>query len=277
MERGALLRRIGVVLAVSVPLALGFGPAAGGGPLVRHAPARGAAFPSVALERDGAMLGAILRDLRAPDASAEERAPRPEPALLVRIPRAMRITAHPGGGRAVGTMPAGSKYYHEPITAWVIDVARRGRFGEVTVPYSGSGRTGWIPIRGLRRDATWVTVRVDLSRHLLVVEKRDRVLGRFTAATGAPGSPTPPGRYFVTDRVAFPAGSYYGTFAFGISGIQTRLPPGWSGGNQLAIHGTNSPSSIGRSVSAGCLRVSEAALDRLKPLLQPGTPVIVRP
>ena len=100
---------------------------------------------------------------------------------------------------------------------------------------------------------------------------------RFPAAVGAPASPTPPGDYFVTDRVAFPDGGVLGTFAFGISGIQTRLPPGWSGGNQLAIHGTNLPASIGTPASAGCVRVSETALVRLEPLLRLGTPVIIRP
>ncbi|MCD6020371.1 MAG: L,D-transpeptidase catalytic domain, partial [Actinomycetia bacterium] len=44
---------------------------------------------------------------------------------------------------------------------------------------------------------------------------------------------------------------------------------------QLAIHGTNNPSSIGQSVSAGCIRVSETTLDRLLPLLEYGTPVII--
>jgi lipoprotein-anchoring transpeptidase ErfK/SrfK len=85
------------------------------------------------------------------------------------------------------------------------------------------------------------------------------------------------GEYFVTDRVPFSAGGYLGSFAFGISGIQPRLPAGWSGGNQLAIHGTNNPSSIGRSVSAGCVRVSESTLDLLRPLLVYGTPVVVHP
>ena len=76
-------------------------------------------------------------------------------------------------------------------------------------------------------------------------------------------------------RVAFSRGSSLGSFAFGISGIQPWLPAGWSGGNQLAIHGTNNPSSIGRSASAGCVRVSETTLARLLPLLRYGTPVIV--
>jgi lipoprotein-anchoring transpeptidase ErfK/SrfK len=68
-----------------------------------------------------------------------------------------------------------------------------------------------------------------------------------------------------------------GSFAFGISGIQPHLPAGWSGGNQLAVHGTNDPSSIGTSASAGCVRVSERALHLLLPLLKLGTPVIIQP
>ncbi|MGZ8572179.1 MAG: L,D-transpeptidase, partial [Actinomycetota bacterium] len=120
-------------------------------------------------------------------------------------------------------------------------------------------------------------VEVDLSAHVVRVYKRDRLVLRTAGATGSPASPTPPGDYVVTDRVPFAAGSSLGSFAFGISGIQPRLPAGWSGGDQLAIHGTNQPWSIGRSVSAGCIRVSERTLDRLKPLLRLGTPVLIRP
>jgi lipoprotein-anchoring transpeptidase ErfK/SrfK len=75
--------------------------------------------------------------------------------------------------------------------------------------------------------------------------------------------------------VPFAVGSALGSFAFGISGIQPRLPAGWSGGDQLAIHGTNQPWSIGQSVSAGCVRVSERTLARLRPLLAYGTPVVI--
>jgi lipoprotein-anchoring transpeptidase ErfK/SrfK len=120
-----------------------------------------------------------------------------------------------------------------------------------------------------------VRVEVDLSLHQVTVRRSGKVLFRAPGATGAPSSPTPVGEYFVTDRVPFSAGSALGSFAFGISGIQPRLPAGWSGGNQLAIHGTNNPSSIGQSVSAGCVRVSETTLARLLPLLGYGTPVII--
>ena len=176
----------------------------------------------------------------------------------------------------VGVVPAGSKYYGIPIVAWVEEVSANGRWGRVELPYTWPRREGWIRLRGLHREKTRVRVEVDLSTHTVIVRKAGKVLFRAPGATGAPSTPTPVGQYFVTDRVPFSGGSY-GTFAFGISGIQPRLPAGWSGGNQLAIHGTNSPSSIGQSASAGCIRVSESTLDRLIPLLVYGTPVIVHP
>jgi hypothetical protein len=196
--------------------------------------------------------------------------------VLVKVPSTLPALARPRAGAArVGIVPAGSKYYGIPIVAWVEEISGDGRWGLVELPYTWPRREGWIRLSGLERHATRVRVEVDLSEHTVTVRKLGTVLFRAPGATGAPSSPTPVGEYFVTDRVPFSAGSYLGSFAFGISGIQPRLPAGWSGGNQLAIHGTNDPSSIGRSVSAGCIRVSESTLDRLIPRLVYGTPVIV--
>lgn len=197
------------------------------------------------------------------------------PNLLVRIPRAMTLTARPGAGRAVGTMPAGSRFYEEPLVAWVLETTADGRYGLVPVPYADRITTGWLRLRGLETSTTRISVVADLSEHRIEVRRGERVLLRAPAATGANVSPTPPGRYFVTDRVPFPDGGPLGSFAFGISGIQTHLPPGWSGGDQLAIHGTDAPATIGTSSSAGCLRVSDRVLARLRSLLRPGTPVVI--
>jgi L,D-transpeptidase catalytic domain len=197
--------------------------------------------------------------------------------LLVHVERAMAITARPGAGRTIGTMPSGSRYYDIPTVAWVRDVSRDGGYGLVDVPYVGYRATGWIRLGGLDRSHTRVSLEADLSEHRITVRRGDDVLLRAPAATGAPPSPTPTGRYFVTDRVPFPNGGMLGTFAFGISGIQPNLPPGWGGGDQLAIHGTNDASSIGRSASAGCLRVSEGTLARLRRVLRLGTPVVIHP
>ena len=252
-----------------------------------------ASDPPVAEGGAVASAAAIVDDSRDPalDAEAgvlvegEPRVPAPEPPepaeptrhLLVRVPRALAVRADPrAAARAVGVMPSGSKYYDVSITAWVEEVSSDGRWGRVEIPYVWPRRHGWIALRGLARRTTRVEVHVDLSERSIVVEKFGRVRFRVRTAVGAPATPTPPGEYFVTDRIAFPGGQF-GTFAFGISGIQPRLPSGWSAGDQLAIHGTNDPSSIGRSASAGCMRVSQRTIDRLKPLLRLGTPVIVVP
>jgi lipoprotein-anchoring transpeptidase ErfK/SrfK len=267
---------LAAALAVASPVATGITGIAGAGP-VSPTPRPVLAADDADAFGDGLGTEAAASDT---DAStvAVPSAPRPaEPSggLVVRIPRDMAVRAEPKAtAKIVGTMPSGSKYYDISIAAWVEQVSPDGRWGRVEIPYVWPRRHGWIALRGLVRHTTNVQVRVDLSQHRITVSKSGRVLFGFPAATGAAASPTPIGEYFVTDRIAF-SGGYLGTFAFGISGIQPRLPAGWSGGDQLAIHGTNDPSSIGRSVSAGCLRVSERSLDRLKPHLQLGTPVIV--
>lgn len=199
-----------------------------------------------------------------------------EPHMLVHVPRPLPAFAHPNGrSRSVGTVVTSSKYYQVPLVVWVEQLSPNRKWGLVELPYVWPRREGWIRLAGLRRATTAVEVHIDLSRRWLTVYKRGERLFGFRGATGAVVSPTPPGDYVVTDRVPFARGSYLGSFAFGISGIQPHLPQGWSGGNQLAIHGTNDPSSIGRSASAGCLRVSEGAIARLKPLLRLGTPVVI--
>jgi lipoprotein-anchoring transpeptidase ErfK/SrfK len=238
-------------------------------------------WPSISLvraaERDGPSLAAPDEEPVETPEPVEEPVPEPPGELIVGIERAVPITVRPGGGRTVGTMPPASRFYGEPLVAWIQRVSPDGRYGLVSVPYVAGDRQGWMRLRGLEDDETTISVEADLSEHRIVVRRGDRVLLRAPAATGAPGSPTPTGHFFVTDRVAFPGGGALGTYAFGISGIQPNLPAGWAGGDQLAIHGTNVPTSIGRSVSAGCLRVSERVLDRLRPLLDLGTPVVIHP
>jgi lipoprotein-anchoring transpeptidase ErfK/SrfK len=211
--------------------------------------------------------------------STPEHAGWDRASLLVHVP-AGGVTARRNpwaSAPAVGTVVASSKYYHVPIVLRVEATNRSETWGRVELPYAWPRVDGWIPLRGLQREQTFIHVEVDLSEHRVRVYKHDDLLYGVAGATGSWSSPTPPGVYVVTDRVPFSPGSALGSFAFGISGIQPHLPPGWSGGNQLAIHGTNDPSSIGTSASAGCVRVSEWALDRFKPLLRLGTPVIIHP
>src|SRR5438270_898278 len=65
-----------------------------------------------------------------------------------------------------------------------------------------------------------------------------------------------------------------GPGAIGIAASSNDLT-GWTQGGPGAIHGTNEPWSIGRSVSNGCIRLPNAVLRRLFRAVPAGTPVVI--
>ena len=72
----------------------------------------------------------------------------------------------------------------------------------------------------------------------------------LSVAIGRPGSETPTGRFAVTDKLrGGNYGPYYGCCILALNAHQPELPAGWTGGNRLAIHGTNSPGTIGAPAS----------------------------
>ncbi len=141
-----------------------------------------------------------------------------------------------------------------------LDRLAQGREGTLIVPGSPNARLARIDLSRLKLRWTRVHVSIDLGRATCGLIRDGEIVAPFPAATAARSTPTPPGRFSVTDRITFPAGSIYGGFALGLSAHQTSpLPAGWTGGDQIAIHGTDDPASIGRAASLGCLRVGTAA------------------
>ena len=67
----------------------------------------------------------------------------------------------------------------------------------------------------------------------------------------------------------------YGCCILALSARQTHLPAGWTGGDRIAIHGTNAPATIGRAVSTGCVHANDAALRYLMARVPLGTPVTI--
>src|SRR5439155_284305 len=194
--------------------------------------------------------------------------------LLVATPNGAAVHARPHGrviARVPGSTPLGTTTW-----LWVTATSPGGRWGRVVLPIRPNGLTGWSDLRGLSlaRTSTWI--RASLDERALWLMRGSHPLAMFAAAIGAPDTPTPTGLFSVTDRVLTgdPSGPF-GWFAFGLSGHQPNLPPSWAGGDQLAIHGTNDPGSIGTAASHGCLRVAASALSRLRSALALGAPVVI--
>ncbi len=194
--------------------------------------------------------------------------------LLVAAPNGAAVHARPDG-RVITELP-GATPLGTTTWLWVTATTPGGRWGRVVLPIRPNGVTGWIDLRGrtLARTSTWI--RASLNERTIWLMRGKRPIAAYPAAIGAVDTPTPTGRFSVTDRVL--TGDPYGPFgwyAFGLSGHQPNLPPSWAGGDQLAIHGTNDPASIGTPASHGCLRVAASALTRLRATLALGTPVVI--
>jgi hypothetical protein len=156
---------------------------------------------------------------------------------------------------------------------------RRGRWLAVTEAGIANNRVVWVDAQagGLRYARTQLQLVVDLSRRTLEVRRNGEIVRRLSVAVGRPGSPTPTGRFSVTDKLD--GGSFsasYGCCILALSATQPNLPAGWTGGNRIAIHGTLTP-DFGRAASAGCLHARDDDLRYLMRTAPLGTPVIIRP
>jgi lipoprotein-anchoring transpeptidase ErfK/SrfK len=136
----------------------------------------------------------------------------------------------------------------------------------------GNRVRGFVHLSKVRLVHVPVSLEVDLSSRWLRVWRMGQVLRRFAIAVGAPATPTPRGRFSITDKLSNFMPSLYGCCTLALSGRQTRLAPGWLGGNRLAIH---AGSGIGSAVSNGCLRAGDANMRYLMELLPLGTQVVV--
>jgi lipoprotein-anchoring transpeptidase ErfK/SrfK len=158
--------------------------------------------------------------------------------------------------------------------------ATRGNWVGMTSTDLPNGKLGWVKrtgASGLKPAATHMSIRIDLSRRSLELRDGRRVVRRTSVGIGRPGSPTPTGRFSVTDKIPGSRyGSFYGCCIVALSGHQTNTPPGWQGGDRLAIHGTNDPGSIGVPSSAGCLHADAENLYVLMRRVPLGTPVFIR-
>jgi hypothetical protein len=203
--------------------------------------------------------------------------PRPEPPRpdLLSVRGNVMLRKRPGGDAVAMVGP--TTEFGSPRVLSV--AARRGAWLGVVTDEQPNGQLAWVrrKDRALKAGRTSWSLHADLSERRLELRRGDRTVRSLSVAVGSAGSPTPPGRYAVTDKIdGARYGAYYGCCILALTGHQTNPPPGWTGGDRLAIHGTNAPSTIGTPASAGCLRAADTDLQVLMRLVPLGTPVYVK-
>jgi hypothetical protein len=201
------------------------------------------------------------------------RSPRPaapQSHLVAYVRAGVPLRSRPFG-KILERLP-GQTQFGSPQALSVVR-ARRGRWLAVTTPELGNGQLGWIDARagGLSYARTRLTLEIDLSRRTLVLRDGRRVLRTAAVGIGGPGSPTPTGRFAVTDKLDGAAYSaVYGCCILALSAHQTNVPAGWRGGDRVAIHG----GGLGAG-SAGCVHATKADLRYLMRRVRLGTPVTI--
>ena len=208
--------------------------------------------------------------------SAEPFPSDPQSAEQYPIARVNKRTAlyrEPGGKVRLRIAP--KTEWNSPRILSIVE--RRGRWLAVLVPELKNGQQAWVrddKVANLS-SVTW-SLRADLSKRKLVVRHNGRTVRTMKMGIGRKSNPTPPGRYAVTDklRVTDPS-SPYGCCVLALTGHQTRLPPGWPGGDRLAVHATRDLSGLGRRVSLGCMRTDPRDTKWMMKRVPLGTPVFV--
>jgi lipoprotein-anchoring transpeptidase ErfK/SrfK len=206
-------------------------------------------------------------------ALASATAPPPQPAFqIAHVHAAAALRARPHGH--IVTRVGARTEFGSPESLGV--VRRQGGWLGVVSTARPNGRLAWVRSSAVSLSGTRYSLTLDLSRRTLVLEKGERVARRMKVGVGRPGSPTPTGRFAVTDKLAGrPYGPYYGCCIIALSAHQPRLPAGWPGGDRIAIHGTNAPTTIGAAASAGCAHARDSDLRVLMRRVPLGTPVFI--
>ncbi|MDN4477408.1 L,D-transpeptidase [Demequina lignilytica] len=155
---------------------------------------------------------------------------------------------------------------------------RQAGWVELYLPVRPNGTTGWVPESDVTLTSTTLQVEVVLSDFTLTVTDGDDVIFESSIGLGRDEMPTPGGVYFIRELLQPPdPDGLYGPYAYGLSGYSPVLDSFAGGDAVIGIHGTDDPTSIGRAVSHGCIRLPNDAITALVTTvgLPLGTPVTI--
>jgi hypothetical protein len=128
---------------------------------------------------------------------------------VVHPTRTVPIFGRPGGGPAIGALPA----TEVAGPTWVPIVGRAPGWLQVLLPSKPNGRVGWLAEQGadnggLQTARSTYQVRVNLTTFKLSLFNNNQQVGQWTVGTGSTVDPTPPGRTFILGAFTDPQQNY---------------------------------------------------------------------
>lgn len=106
------------------------------------------------------------------------------------------------------------------------------------------------------------TITINTTNHILNLYHSGQIKTTYPVAVSKAKTPTPKGTFKIINKAINPGGPY------GSRWLGLNAPGGGYG-----IHGTNNPSSIGKNISNGCIRLYNTDVIELSSLVPIGTPV----
>jgi AcrR family transcriptional regulator len=155
---------------------------------------------------------------------------------------------------------------------------KRDNWLRVLLPERPNGSRGWVRASEVDVVQNPYHIEISIGAHRITVFNSTMLLYQGPVATGAPGTPTPSGRYYI--RVLLQTTdprSVYGPYAYGLSAHSDVLTAFNGGDAEVGIHGNNDASVLGRDVTHGCVRMDNDEITALSKLLPLGTPVDIKP
>ncbi|HEY4812452.1 MAG TPA: L,D-transpeptidase [Solirubrobacteraceae bacterium] len=144
---------------------------------------------------------------------------------------------------------------------------------KIELPARPNGQTGWVASSALESLHT-VTgyLLVDRARLRATLFRDGRSIFSAPIGVGRASTITPPGNFYVMEKLVTLNDPAYGPLALGTSAYAPTLSE-WPGGGIVGIHGTDEPQLIPGRPSHGCIRMRNADIKRLWSLISVGTPI----
>jgi hypothetical protein len=155
------------------------------------------------------------------------------------------------------------------------DVSAGQTWYRVRLPILPNNSTGWVQARYL--GDLWAVhthLYVDRTRMTATLKRDGVTVFKSVVGVGKSIWPTPPGEFYIRDKMTSFASPVYGPIAFGTSARSPVLTDG-PGGGFVGVHGTNEPGILPGHVSHGCIRMPNASILKLARLMPVGTPLTV--